>query len=114
MVYRSTFACDGCGFQAVVSGDRRWNSTVLYATYHCPQCRHLFDAMLSRYDAKTERWIEFTPRCPADPGHEVHEWQRFSSRDEGPCPTCGGPMRRLALISPGPQPQSPGEWHVGF
>ena len=80
------FRCEGCGYEAEISGGLDFGMASATWTVHCLDCCELQDVVVSDepWKVSEEGWTPDTYACDRDPKHKVSLWS-----DPGPCPKCG-------------------------
>ena len=80
------FRCEGCGYEAEISGGLDFGMASATWTIHCLDCCDLQDVVVSDepWKVSEEGWRPDTYACDRDPKHKVSLWS-----DPGPCPKCG-------------------------
>lgn len=88
------FRCDGCGYEAKVSGGPDCGFNVATQTIACANCKELVDVVTSR-DPGNPKAPKLPLRCPRSRTvkHPVKKWKAG-----GPCPRCGEKMPETAEV----------------
>jgi len=85
------YTCEGCGYEAQVSGGRDVGMMAVVRTMFCRGCRELVDVLIGQCgldgptgDADYDKALGICPECRGD---DVVVW-----KDGRPCPRCEGRM----------------------
>jgi hypothetical protein len=83
------FRCDGCSYEAEVSGGPDCGFSVRTQTIACGKCKQLFDVVTSN-DPGNPKARKVPLRCPRKrtAKHPVKAWNNGDA-----CPRCGGTMQ---------------------
>jgi NADH pyrophosphatase NudC (nudix superfamily) len=99
---KSTYKCNSCGYQAMVSGGTDKGMHAVTGTYICESCMEIVDVCIGEYGQEFTREeaqirknksgtsLDFyvCPGCGSD-----KNLVRWSARNR-PCPKCGGKMEK--------------------
>ncbi len=90
MGHSVTHRCDGCGYEALVSGHGDAGMLVETDTVSCGRCRSIVDVVIRWHDRAR---YATPPNCPECGAHAAHLTTWVSG---GPCPRCGDRMPEAA------------------
>jgi hypothetical protein len=93
------FQCRACSYSVFVSGGPDVGMTFATQTIACAKCKELRDVVISEkpWEVMRNEGRRLPLRCPRKrtAKHPVKAWSAG-----GPCPKCGGTMKRGALEGP--------------